>query len=376
MLKNKFYYGIEHEIPLVNKKGKFLDYRSLKLEVLDRIVKKFPLYPDDYPLLRIGDLGIKVKRLYIEGYEIFDEKGYLIKTLPKGFELRTLFFDSIEKLIDSFIKDFKIFKKFLKDFGFQPTFISFNPYLDKLKMKIFLHRFERKLRREDPGRRTAFFTLLSYGPDINISYNELTDEDIFDLVQKITYYTPFLIPFTFSSPFYKGKLYGGYSIRCFLRHQIRTVCQGFVEDENLIKEANKGNFWLLTKKRIDKEKGRIEFKAVDTIFDLEIYKGVLALLKGIILDKNLKERAKKIDFNLLKLSTNYAFDDKIIFEGTEEVLKKVNEALKNQREKKYLQKLFDLHQRKLTPAKLIIKEYLKTRSISKTLLKFNDFRKI
>ncbi len=375
-MKNKFYYGIEHEIPLINKKGNFLDYRNLNYETLDKIVKKFPLYPKDYPILRIGDLGIKVKRLYIEGYEIFDRKGYLIKSLPKGFELRTLFFDSIEELVNSFIKDFKILKNLLEDFNLQPTFISFNPYLTKPKIKILYHQFERKLRKEDPGRRTAIFTLLSYGPDINISYNKLSDEEIFDYIQKITFYTPFIIPFTFSSPFYKGKLYGGYSLRCYLRHQIRTVCQGFVDDENLIKEANKGGLWLLAKKRIEKEKGRIEFKAIDTIFDLDIYKGILVLLKGMILDKNLKERAKKIDFSLLKISTDYAFDDKIIFEGTEEVLRKVNEVLKNNKEQKYLEKLFYLHKRKLTPAKLIIEEYLKTKSINKTLLKFNDFRKI
>ncbi len=370
--QNNFKFGIEHEIPLVNQEGKFLDYRNLKLEILNKIVQKFPVYQNDYPYLRIGDLGIKVKRLYIEGLEIFDENGYLISQKPKGFELRTPLTNSIEETINNLKTDFKLVKKLAKEFKIQPTFISFNPYIDKVNIKIKLHRYERKIRKIDPGRRTAPFTLLTFGPDINISFNELNDKDVWNIVQKINYYTPFIIPFSFSSPFYKNKLWEGQSVRCFLRLPQRTAVIGFVDDENILKEGKK--YWLLDKRRIDSEKGRIEFKAIDTIQDLKIYAGILALLKGLILDTNLKEKTIKIDPQLIKISSYEGFDNKIIYDGAFEVLDNAFKALKNDPDKEKLKILFKKLKEKDNLSKKYINEYKKTRSIEKILKKYNDFK--
>ncbi|GIW66994.1 MAG: hypothetical protein KatS3mg095_0892 [Candidatus Parcubacteria bacterium] len=372
MNKSNFIFGIEHEIALVDKKGKFLDYRNLKFDTLNKVVEKFPVYQDDYPSLRIGDLGIKVKRVYIEGLEIFDNKGYLIKQYPKGLELRTKPNSDINELLKQFLNDFDFISNKLKQFGLKPTFISFNPYLDKVNVKIKVNSYERKLRKEDPGRITAPFTLLTFGPDLNISYSELNDRDILDIVLKLNYYAPFIVPFSFSSPFYKGKLWGGYSVRIYFRSKLRPSVIGFVNDKKLISKYSRQ--WILNKNRMENELGRIEFKAIDTICDIKIYKGLLMLLKGLILESKLKGRAEWSDKNLMEISTKYGFDDKIIYDGTYEVLSSCYNVLKSSEEKKYIKYLFEILRTKWNFSKVLINDFKKYRSISKVLLKYDKFK--
>lgn len=367
----KFKFGIEHEVAL--RANKFLDYRNLNSDILNKVVQKFPVYQSDYPFLRIGDLGIKVKRIYIEGLEIFDNKGYLIKQYPKGFELRTPLGYYLEEVVQHLYHNFQTLKEELFKFKMSPTFISFNPYLDKVRVKITLHKFEKKLRREDPGRKTAPFTLLSYGPDLNISYDELDDGDIFNIVQKLNHYTPFIIPFSFSSPFYRGKLWEGQSIRCFLRLKIRPAVVGFIKDEKLIKKLN--NVWLLNKARIESEQGRIEYKAFDTVQDLKIYKGALALLKGLILDTKLNQKTIFLDQKLIEESSKYGFTSKIIFDGAYEMLHRAKEALKNDEDKFYLNYLFENLKSKQNLSIIMIKEYEQLKSVEKVLERHNNFIK-
>jgi hypothetical protein len=369
-----FNFGIEHEIPLVDLNGNFLDYRKLNFNDLNKIVQKFPIYPSDYSSLRIGDLGIKVKRLYIEGFELFDANGYFLKEYPKGFELRTNFFQSIEDLFDSFLKDFSIFKKEAYKLKLKPTFISFNPFLTRPKIKIELHKYEKRLRREDPGRKTALFTLLTYGPDLNISFQELNDNDVFDIVQKLNYYTPFMVPFSFSSPFYKGKLWNGYSVRIFFRSKLRPACIGFVEDEKLLKNPTTQKIWILNNTRISKEAKRIEYKAVDTIWDVNIYKGLLVLLKGLILESNLKGKSFWPDLKLMEISARYGFDDNLIYDGAFEVLNSAYKVLKLKEDRNYIKYLFEILKNRHMFSKILIKDYLKLRSINKVLLKYDKFK--
>jgi hypothetical protein len=372
MNKNDFKFGIEHEIALVDKRGKFLDYRNLSLDALNKVVEKFPVYQNDYPLLRIGDLGIKVKRVYIEGLEIFDDKGYLAKQYPKGLELRTKPNSNIEELFKYFLNDFNFISKSLKGFNIRPTFISFNPYLDKVKVKIKLNSYEKKLRKEDQGRATAPFTLLTFGPDLNISYSQLSDKDIVDIVLKLNYYAPFIVPFSFSSPFYKGKLWEGYSVRIYFRSKLRPSALGFIKDEKLLSQYAKK--WILNKKRVDNELGRIEFKAVDTIYDVKIYKGLLVLLKGLILEDKLKGKAEWSDEKLMGISAKYGFDDKTIYDGAYEVLSSCYNVLENNEEKNQIKYLFEILKAKWNFSKFLINDFKKYGSISKVLLKYDKFK--
>lgn len=367
----EFLFGIEHEIPLI--KNKFLDYKNLNIDHLTKVIQKFPVYQDDYSQLRIGDLGIKVKRAYLEGLEIFDENGYLIKQLPKGIELRTKIYNNIEKLTDELYNDFQIIRTQLKKFKIFPTFISFNPYRHKVSLKLKLHRYERKLRRSDRGRKTAPFTLLTFGPDINISCPGLTDYDVLAIVKKLNFYTPFIIPFSFSSPFYKGKLWGGQSIRCYLRLKLRPAVLGFITNQTLLKKFK--NVWLLEKARVPSEKGRIEYKAIDTIQDIRVYKGLLTLLKGLILDKKLTGKSLSVDKKLIYLSSFYGFSNKIIKEGSEEIIARAQEVIDDKQEKAYLRYLLLMVKSNHNLSLTLIREFKKTNSIERVLLRHNNFIK-
>lgn len=367
----KFLFGIEHEIPLV--KNKFLDYKNLSLDSLTKVIQKFPVYHNDYSQLRIGDLGIKVKRAYIEGLEVFDENGYLIKQFPKGIELRTKTYDNVEELTNQLYNDFQFIRVELKKFKISPTFISFNPYRDKVRINIKLHHYERKLRRFDRGRKTAPFTLLTFGPDINISCSDLNDNDVLEIVKKLNFYTPFIIPFSFSSPFYKGKLWGGQSIRCYLRLKLRPAVLGFITNKNLLEKFKK--IWLLEEARITSEKGKIEFKAIDTIQDLKIYKGLLILLKGIILDSKLTGKSLVPDKKLIYLSSFYGFGNKLIKEGAEELIARAKESVNNPKEINYLDYLSSMIKLNRNLSLTLIKEFKKFNSIEKVLLKHTNFLK-
>jgi hypothetical protein len=370
--KNIFNFGIEHEIPLIDFNGNFLDYRSLDFELLNKIIQKFPVYQNDYPNLRIGDLGLKIKRLYIEGLEIFDDDGYLQKEYPKGLELRTNFYSDVNKLFNDFLFDFKIFKKEAKKFNIQPTFLSFNPFLNKVNIKIKINNYEKKLRKSDPGRITAPFTLLTYGPDLNVSYKELNDFEILDIVLKLNYYAPYIIPFSFSSPFYMNQLWEGYSVRTYFRSKLRPAAIGFVRNKKIISKYK--NNWILNENRINFETGRIEFKAIDTIWDIKIYKGLLILLKGLILEKKLKGRSLNSNLKLMELSALKGFDDKTIYDGTYEMLSVVYNVLKNYEDKKTIKYLFHILKNKEMFSKILISDFKKLKSINKVLLKYDQFK--
>ena len=61
------------------------------------------------------------------------------------------------------------------------------------------------------------YAMLTYGPDLNISVAGLSCERVIDIGRKLTYYSPYIVPFSYSSPFYQGCLWQGLSVRTFLR---------------------------------------------------------------------------------------------------------------------------------------------------------------
>ena len=91
-----FRYGIEHDAALLRPDGTFADFTNTTFDELPAIVDVLPEDPTDLADLRVGDVGIKRKRWYIEGYERFDERGTLLRCDPKGLEIRTRIHPSIQ----------------------------------------------------------------------------------------------------------------------------------------------------------------------------------------------------------------------------------------------------------------------------------------
>ena len=74
--------------------------------------------------------------------------------------------------------------------------------------------------------------MLSYGPDLNLSRPKASDADAVDLVRKLTFYSPLLVPLSFSSPFQYGRPAGMFSVRTYHRTGRRAAARAFVDPES------------------------------------------------------------------------------------------------------------------------------------------------
>lgn len=316
-------WGIEHEFPAVRIGGEFCDYSNTTYEDFNQIIEEMPTFESDYPGLRVGDLGIKSKRWYIEGFERFSDTGEYLRTDIKGFEIRTPISPSLSAAVATLKQDFSLWKETATRHGFRAASVAFNPFNDEFVPTPPLNAWEIAHRRS-PEEQTAYIHMLTSGPDISFSHPDLTTEMSIDIAKKLTYYSPFIVPFSYSSPFYKGALWGGLSRRTYYRTGRRPAVLVFVQDETkLIKSAPT----LTDTARLPAENGRIEFKAFDTISDLSLYESLGALLLGIALDTTLSGRLIVPDENLHKHSATHGFSDGYLYTTALEVLDSARKAL-------------------------------------------------
>ena len=359
-----FHFGIEHEVAFIDSAGNFADFSRTNFADFNQIVEKLPMYKDDYPQLRIGDAGIKEKRWYIEGFERFADSEKVLDCVPKGIEIRTSINPDIHSAIAELSESFNLLTKTAGEYGFSPALISFNPHYDAFVPNPPLNEYETKRRNASPEKQTANIPMLTYGPDLNISMLGLTTERIIDIGKKLTYYSPYIIPFSYSSPFYQGRLWEGFSVRTFIRTGKRPAAMVFLEKpEELIKSVPS-----LTKiARIPAEVGRIEFKAFDSCSDFSIYAGLLALLKGLVLDESLSERAIVPDAEKHQISAQEGFDNEEIFEQAKQIIQLAEVALINDPDVNLLAPLKTLLDKRETPAHEIIRMYKHNNSIEATL---------
>ncbi|MBD2533493.1 glutamate--cysteine ligase [Nostoc flagelliforme FACHB-838] len=342
-----FLFGIEHEVAFLNKEGKFAAFSHTKFADLNQIIEKLPTYPSDYPQLRVGDAGIKMKRWYIEGFERFADSDEVIDCHVKGIEIRTTIHSNIQGAITELSESFKLLREVAANFGLSPVLVSFNPYNPAFEPQPPLNHYEIKQLEAYPDEQTANIHMVSYGPDLNISVVDLPTEDVIDIGKKLTYYSPYIVPFSYSSPFYNGGLWDGLSVRTFIRTGKRPAALVFIEKKEQLINSTPS----LTKiARIPAEVGRIEFKACDSCDDFLIYAALLTLLKGLVLDKTLLGRATIPDAALHQLSAKEAFDNEDIFGNATKILQAAEVALEDDP---------DIHY--LTPLKLLLAKR-KTRS--------------
>ena len=223
----KFNFGIELEIPLL-KNGIYLDFDNTSFEELQSIIDQLPEYPDDYNSLRIGDLGIKKKRWYIEEYERYDTNGNYTNCDVKGIEIRTPICSSIDTAIKTLQNDRHLLAQIAQQSDITLTAVGFNPFKHHFTPKPPLNDWEVAERSLSPEAISADIHMLTQGPDVSISLQGLTDQEVIDIGKKITYYSPFIAPFSYNSPFYKGELWGGYSVRSYIRNQKRPAVLVFL----------------------------------------------------------------------------------------------------------------------------------------------------
>ncbi|MCP6760793.1 MAG: glutamate--cysteine ligase [Fischerella sp. CENA71] len=360
-----FYFGIEHEVAFLNAEGKFADFSCTKFADFNQVIEQLPTYANDSMQLCIGDAGIRKKRWYIEGFERFaEDTEKLIDCIPKGIEIRTTIKSDIKSTIHELSESFDLLRQVTAQFDLSPILISFNPYKTVFQPEPPLNKYERSILQANPDEQTAHIFMVSYGPDLNLSFPGLSYESLIDIAQKLTYYSPYIVPFSFSSPFYNGDLWSGLSVRTFIRTGKRAAAIVFVEKpEQLIKSTPS-----LTKiARIPAEVGRIEFKSFDSCDDFSIYAALLALLKGLVLDKSLPGRAIIPDAKKHQISAKEGFNNQEIFAIASQVLQAAEVALQEDADVNLLTPLKDMLNHKQTRASVMITEFKKLGSIEQVL---------
>ena len=359
-----FRFGIEHEVAFLRADGQFADFTNTSFAEFEEIVAQLPQYEQDYPELRIGDAGIKLKRWYIEGFERFDMTGKVVDCPPKGIEIRTTVCDGIDEATDQLKQSFHQLQTQAKKAGFTPALVSFNPYHSKFVLAPPLNAFEQQRRLESPEMQTAHIPMLTQGPDLNLSAAGLSPQQLIDVGRKLTYYSPFIIPFSYSAPFYKGQAWSGLSVRTYHRTGARPAAMVFVENATDLIDATPS---LTQIARLPAEIGRIEFKAFDSCGDFDQYASLCALLKGLILDSTLPGRATVPDAALHQKSARLGFNDEHIYKQATETLEAASSALTNDPDQKHLLRLKHALSNRHSPAQDMLLAYQQGQSIEHIL---------
>ncbi|MGE5392385.1 MAG: glutamate--cysteine ligase [Candidatus Saccharibacteria bacterium] len=351
-------FGIEHEVALV-RNGKFLDFSNTSFDEMDSWLKKLPVYGEDR--LRKDRLGIMEKRWYVEGYERFTDDGKLASYLPKGIEIRTNPEPTIARATDQLKSDYGLLEAALRLENIATTWISYHPYRGRFVPAPPFSRYELEKFRESPDDSTAHIAQLSFGPDLSVSLSGLSDERIIDLGRKLIALSPFLIPYSFSSPFYRERLWPGLSVRTYIRSGRRQAVRVFVRD------APKDSPPFVQKARFPGEIGRIEFKSFDSCQDPALYASLLSVLKGLLLDKKLTVRANAPDLRLHRLAALKNFGDGSIKTGTLQALEAAKEALINDPDISRLDPLFEIVRSGKIPGQILATRFSEIGSIAETL---------
>jgi gamma-glutamyl:cysteine ligase YbdK (ATP-grasp superfamily) len=359
-----FCFGIEHEVAFLNAQGQFADFSCTSFAVFNQMIEQLPFYPNDYDQLRIGDAGIKKKRWYIEGFERFVDSEKVVDCAPKGIEIRTTIHDTIQGTIAELSESFTLLRQVAAQFGFVPVLTSFNPYHEAYHPSPPLNDYEMNRRRASPEKQTANIPMLTYGPDLNLSMVGLSPMQVIDIGRKLTFYSPYLVPFSFSSPFYQGKLWKGLSVRTYLRTGARPAAMVFLEKAADLIASNPS----LTKiARLPAEVGRIEFKAFDSCDDFEVYAALLALLKGLILDRSLHGRATIPDLDRHQLAAVHGFENEAVRQNASQVLQAAERALVGDPDVHLLKRLRMILERRETLANRLFEAFRQLGSLEQAL---------
>jgi len=352
-----FRFGIEHEFA-VARDGRFADFTNMTFTEIQRVVDELPVHAGDYPGLRVGDLGIKQKRWYIEGFERFGTHGEYLRTEPKGFEIRTPICASLDEAVSTLDADVAAWREVAARHGFRPLRTALNPYRSSYAPTPPLNEWELAHRRS-PEERTAHIPMVTFGPDISVSHPGLTTARTIDIGQKLTFASPFIVPFSFSSPFADGGAWGGLSRRTHIRTGPRPAVLVHVGDDDDIIPSTPT---LTDRARIPAEVGRIEFKAFDCVTDPGLYRALGTLLLGLALDTTVPGRALVPDGELHRRSAVAGFGDDLIAEGADAALRAAREALPAQM-RVHLEPLSAMLRDRRTPAHEMIRTYRATGSL-------------
>ncbi|GAA1400928.1 hypothetical protein GCM10009613_58510 [Pseudonocardia kongjuensis] len=333
-------YGIEHELALLRADGSLADFTTLTHAEVAAVVDELPDLPDGQADLRIGDAGIRRKRWYAEGYERLDEHGGLWRFDPKGIEIRTVVHDSVDAAESALCADARLLAEVAGRHGLRPVALGFHPGRSAYHLDPPANAHERELMASSPEERTAHLHMVTWGPDLNLSFPEAgTDPAMLaDAAAKLTYYSPYLVPWSFSSPFREGRPWGGESARTSRRTGPRPAALAYLEPGAALPPTDPS---LTRHAGIPGEIGRIEFKAFDAIAAVpgeEPAEGgrgglpgaLLSLLTGVLRDDTLTGRRRTPDAAAHRRAALRGWSDPAVRSGSQAVLDAAAAALRGE----------------------------------------------
>ncbi|MEO1096086.1 MAG: glutamate--cysteine ligase [Cyanobacteria bacterium J06638_28] len=359
--QGEYRFGIEHEVAFWNDTtNQFADFTNTSFQRFADLIAQLPEYSEDAQHLRIGDAGIRRKRWYIEGYERFSSTGELVGCTPKGIEIRTTIHATIAGVLRELRESFARLCTVARPAGLVPVLTSFNPVQTRFVPNPPLNAYEMSRCEASPEELTDQVAMVTYGPDLNFSVQGLSTEALIRAAQKLTYYSPAIVPFSFSAPFYGQKLWSGFSVRTYKRTGLRPAVTVFVEKATDLISIEPP----LTKVAgIPAEVGRIEFKAFDSCGDFARYGSLFALLKGLVLDQTLPGLAIAPDAQQHRQSARYGFQDAELQAQAIALLTAAANALTDPDEQALLQPLWQLAHQKITPAQSMIDQWQADRQL-------------
>jgi hypothetical protein len=299
-----FRIGIEQEFVFLNKAGEYVDADNTEYSLFRDIVDAFPSHPGDDRFLECKSLETTPKRCYVEGFERHDADGKLAETLPKALEIRTLPHRGVEGVVGEFRESYRQAMQLAGKHGLHPVLVSYHPYKTTLKRFVSLDEVELRVRGEarlDLAKRAMF----THGLHVNVSLDHLTKDKLQDRVRKICFYTPSIIPWSYSSPFYRGELFEGLCSRNYYRASSR----------NMVDLNERLGAYV------------IEFRGFDACGDFRLLDAVLRLFCGILLDEELPGRTGQQDSERLMLSSLRGYSDASIRDECRQLLKAAHKAL-------------------------------------------------
>jgi len=278
--------GIEQEIVFKDSSGQYLDADNTPYSLFGDIVDVFPSYEGDDAYLECKSLETYPKRCYVEGFERHNAGGRVIETIPKGLEIRTLPYEKVADVVAEFRESFGETMRLAGLAGLSPVMVSRHPFKSQLALNDFADSSEQAVRSE-LRLKVAKGAMLSHGLHVNVSVGEYSSDQMQDLAEKVNYYTPSIIPWSYSSPFYEGTVFEGLCARNYFRAGSRSMA-GL--------EERKGALVL-------------EFRGFDACAEPRLLSALLMLFRGFVLDQSLPGRSPGQDVERLMRSSLSGFAD-------------------------------------------------------------------
>lgn len=292
-----FKIGIEQEFVFLNEAGEYVDADNTTYSEFAEIVDQFPVFEGDDRHLDCKSLETYPKRCYVEGFERHDSSGTLVETLPKALEIRTTPHKTIGGAVTEFRASWNRLMGLAQGRGLIPALTSRHPFKNSLDFFENLGA-EESLVRSEARLKLARRAMFTHGLHVNVSLEGYSESRLQDLVAKVNYYTPSIIPWSYSSPFYLGELFEGLCSRNYYRASTRNMVD------------------------LNDRKGThvIEFRGFDACGDHQLLDAVLRLFVGVLLDESLPGRSLQQDSNRLMQSSIMGFGDPSIGEECRQIL--------------------------------------------------------